>query len=569
MARQTGKIVFLLVVGLLSVSIAHSDERILSYHSEIDIAADATMTVAETIMVRAEGKNIRRGIYRDFPTDYKDTYGNRYVVDFDVLAVSRDGKPEPWHTSGLSNGVRVYVGSANTFLANGEYTYTIRYRTNRQIGYFDDHDELYWNVNGNGWDFAIDKISATVTLPGDVAGSDIAMEGYTGRYGSTGRDYTAVVHDRGATIKSKRALGGRESLTLVTSWPKGVVHEPGMLERLGYLLKDNRGMLLAVATVLLAAFYLFTVWSRYGRDPDAGVIFPRYEPPKGYSPASARFISEMGYDSETLSAAVINLAVKGYLSITKRDDEYMLQKNSWAGKEKLARGEEALLMGLFADGPEIDLDQENHETLGAAKSAHKKALTRDYKNIYFKKNTILLMPSLLGSMLMLVVIAMIGGFSPVVVVLYVLIVILHGLFAYLLQAPTPKGRLLLDELQGFEMYLRVAEKDDLNHRYPPDKTPELFERYLPFAVALGVEQVWAEQFAEVFAAIEAEQGTSYQPHWYQGTFNHNRLGSFADNVGSGFSSAISSASTPPGSSSGGGGGGFSGGGGGGGGGGGW
>ena len=119
------------------------------------------------------------------------------------------------------------------------------------------------------------------------------------------------------------------------------------------------------------------------------------------------------------------------------------------------------------------------------------------------------------------------------------------------------------------MYLRVAEKDDLNHRYPPDKTPELFERYLPFAVALGVEQVWAEQFADVFAAIEVEQGTSYQPHWYHGTFNHNRLGSFADNVGSGFSSAISSASTPPGSSSGGGGGGFSGGGGGGGGGGGW
>ena len=127
----------------------------------------------------------------------------------------------------------------------------------------------------------------------------------------------------------------------------------------------------------------------------------------------------------------------------------------------------------------------------------------------------------------------------------------------------------MDKLEGFELYLKVAEQDDLNLRHPPDMTPELFERYLPYAVALGVEQAWAEQFTSVFAAL-ASDGVDYQPRWYHGgTFDTRHLGGFAETVGSSFSSAISSAAKAPGSASGAGGGGSAGGGGGGGGGGGW
>ena len=556
-----------LVAGLLSFGAGHCDERILSFHSEITIAADATMTISETITVRAEGNNIRRGIYRDFPTDYTDTYGNRYTVDFEVIGVTRSGRPEPWHTAELSNGVRVYAGSADTNIPRGEHTYTIHYKTDRQIGYFDDHDELYWNVTGNGWSFSMDEVSATVTLPGRVAGDDIAMEGYTGREGEQGRDYIADVYDNGGAIRATRNLNSHEGLTLVLSWPKRVVDEPGMSQRLGYLLGDNRGLLLALATLFLVAVYLYVMWSRYGRDPEPGVIFPRYEPPKGYSPASARYISRMSYDSKALSSAVINLAVKGYLSIIKRDDEFSLRQES--STHNLARGESALLKELFDTGPLIELDDKNHEIIGAAKTAHADALKREFRNIYFLKNTGLLLRPALGSILMAIVISLLGAFTPVAKMLFVLIFALHVLFVFLLKAPTPKGRLLMDELEGFRMYLEVAEKDDLNLRHPPDLTPDLFERYLPFAVALGVEQAWAEQFARVFAALEARQGESYQPHWYDGHFNHMHLSSFANDVGSGFTSAISSASTPPGSSSGAGGGGSSGGGGGGGGGGGW
>ena len=198
MTKLSPRRVLLLLTGL-SLAAAHGDERILSFHSEIAIAADATMTVAETIRVRAEGNNIRRGIYRDFPTDYTDAYGNGYVVDFDVLWVSRNGESEAWRATKRSNGVRVYVGSADRMLPPGEHTYTIHYRTDRQIGYFDDHDELYWNVTGNGWDFVIDQASATVTLPGDVSGDDIAIEGYTGRAGEQGQHYAVAVSNSEAT----------------------------------------------------------------------------------------------------------------------------------------------------------------------------------------------------------------------------------------------------------------------------------------------------------------------------------------------------------------------------------
>jgi uncharacterized membrane protein YgcG len=345
-----------------------------------------------------------------------------------------------------------------------------------------------------------------------------------------------------------------------------VVREPGIWQRLGYLLQDNRGLLLALAALLLSWLSLHLAWRRYGRDPAPGVIFPRYEPPAGFSPASARYISRMGYDAKVLAAAVINLAVKGYLSISKTHGDFRLLRKS--SDEKLAPGESALFSLLFVGGPELELDNKNHAAIGAAKAAHSRALQRDYQNIYFRLNTAKIAPSVLGTLAVAALVGLLQAFTPLVIGVFFANALLHVLYIYLLRAPTPKGRLLLDELMGFKLYLEVAEQEDLNRSAPPKKTPELFERYLPFAVALGVEQAWAEQFASVFAQLR-DQRAAYTPVWYSGKFDAAHLGSFASDVGSNFSSAISSAATPPGSSSGSGGGGSSGGGGGGGGGGGW
>jgi hypothetical protein len=125
-------------------------ERILSFDSRIEVNPDAGMLVTETIKVLSTGEQIRRGIFRDFPTTYKDRTGNHYMVGFTVQEIMRDGKPEAWHTENLSNGVRVYMGRKEHLLPSGEHTYTLTYRTDRQLGFFKDHDEFYWKVTGNG-----------------------------------------------------------------------------------------------------------------------------------------------------------------------------------------------------------------------------------------------------------------------------------------------------------------------------------------------------------------------------------------------------------------------------------
>jgi uncharacterized membrane protein len=137
-----------------------------------------------------------------------------------------------------------------------------------------------------------------------------------------------------------------------------------------------------------------------------------------------------------------------------------------------------------------------------------------------------------------------------------------------ISAPTIEGRRVLDHIAGFKQYLSITERDRLDRMTPPEDTPELFEKYLPYAIALGVENHWADRFAPVLAAAAAQGRQGFA--WYAGSNSPwNNPNGFVSSVGSSLASSVSSASSAPGSSSGSGGGGSSGGGGGGGGGGGW
>src|SRR3712207_1756743 len=166
----------------------------------------------------------QHGLLRDFPTRYER--GGRTVrVGFEVEQVQRDGRDEPWTTEGIDNGVRVRIGSADIFLPNGEHSYTIRYRTTRQLGFFDAYDELYWNVTGNGWAFPIDVASARVRLPQPVRFGQRAF--YTGPQGSTASN-AAVVEEAPGTmlVRTTAPLDQFEGLTIALAWPKGVVTPP-------------------------------------------------------------------------------------------------------------------------------------------------------------------------------------------------------------------------------------------------------------------------------------------------------------------------------------------------------
>ena len=563
---------FALLLLLMPLA-ALADERILAFDSDIVVMPDGWIEVTETIQVRAEGKRILRGIYRDFPTEYFDKLGNRYVVDFKPLAVLRNGAPESFHSTDYHNGVRTYFGQSDRYIEHGVHTYQFRYRASRMLGFFEGYDELYWNVTGFDWAFPIDKGSATVRLDFDVPAGDIKTTAYTGAYGSTAQNYRSHVDvDAAAHFEATGPLGPLNGLTVVVAWPKGYVPEPSDMQRLGWILKDNRNLLIALTGLALLLTYYVPTWRKHGKDPEEGVLVTRYTPPEGFSPASLRYIRQMYYDNTVMTAAIVNLAVKGYLRINDLGSKHTLfDLQPGTGGLPLAAGEKELYEALFKDGRRVVLEQDNHSLLGSAKSAHSKSLRQDYKKNYFQTNGLLNLPAIaivLGS----TVLAFAAGGKPSVAVIAVIVLmfVTMAFFAIIMKRPTLRGRKVLDEMLGFKDYLEIAEKQEMNLRNPPEKTPQLFEAYLPFALALGVEQEWAEKFAKVFAAIREPGSDGYQPGWYSGdNWSTTRLSRTVNSFSSELGSSIGSSVTPPGSSSGSGGGGFSGGGGGGGGGGGW
>ena len=551
---------------------ATADERILSFDSDILVRQDGWIEVRETIRVRAEGRQIRRGVYREFPTRYQDRRGLDYVVDYRPLAVLRNGSREDFHSVNVDNGVITYFGHRDRYIASGEHTYEYSYKASRMVGFFDEHDELYWNVTGNDWGFPIDTASATVRFDFPVDAGTLAVEAYTGRQGDAGRAYSARIDASGlAHVATTEVLPPVNGLTVVVSFPKGLVAEPTRADRFAWVLRDNRDLLVVVAGFIALLAYYIPVWRRFGKDPEEGVIVTRYTPPEGYSPASLRFIHQMYYDNKVMTAAVLSLAVKGYLRIDEDAGEHVLKRvDPPADAPPLAAGERELYLGLFADSDQITLTNTNHRRLGRAKQAHRNSLNSDYRRKYFQHNGLLNVPGAAIVIVSAVVALTIGERPPgIVILLIALNVALLLFFGWIMKRPTLRGRKLLDAMLGFRDYLDVAEKDELNLRNPPQKTPALFEAYLPFALALDVEQRWSEKFAAVLAAVRDEEGRAYQPGWYRGNFNVSRLAATTDSMTGGLNDAISSSVTPPGSSSGSGGGGFSGGGGGGGGGGGW
>ena len=184
-----------LLVLLAGLAPATGAERILSFISDVKVLTNSDLLVTETIRIQAEGDAFKHGLLRDFPTTYTRRNGTRVRVGFDVQSVTRDGVREAFTTERKGNGVEVRIGDPDVMLSFGPHEYVIRYLTTRQIGFFPDFDELYWNATGNGWAFTIDQAEARITLPASVAFLNSAF--YTGPQGADGKDATVIAQRPG------------------------------------------------------------------------------------------------------------------------------------------------------------------------------------------------------------------------------------------------------------------------------------------------------------------------------------------------------------------------------------
>lgn len=395
-------LVLSLLITLPLPSACLAEEVIEDFFSHVAVMPDGVMRVQEDISVRVEHGKIKRGIYRDFPTDYRDARGEPVRVGFEVKEVLLDGFPVEKSITRQSNGVRIKIGDPDSYVPRGLHTYSITYVTTGQLGFFEDHDELYWNVTGNGWEFPILRASARVTLPPGTPLEKLAW--YTGPSGSKQKNAAGRIGDNEAYVETTVPLGIREGLTLAVAWPKGYVIPSGDYYRETRRLQTLARVktLIPLATVMLIFAYYFTVWWLHGKDLRPGRVIPLFHPPEKINPATASYMVHQGLSEEALTSTIIDLAVRGFLLIEElgnifpfhsggifRDgnlggagrfrkgvtEKTYILKRTEKEQDELDPMEASFLTLLFPYSDRLVINQSSHSILSAAK----KILYQDLK----------------------------------------------------------------------------------------------------------------------------------------------------------------------------------------------
>lgn len=635
MAARGLALLLALVVALVALP-ATAAETINAFTTHVTLLRDGSVDVTEIIEVNAEGREIRRGIYRDIPTLLLNDDGSRLRSNLDVIEVRRNNRPEPFTVENIGNGFkRIRIGDADVFLSHGAHRYTIHYTMTRMARRFDGHDELFWNATGNYWNFPVLNSVTNIRLPEGAVISDLV--GYTGRPGSTEQAVTVNrTADNAATIRTTRELSAGEGVSVAAAFQKGVLDEPGDYQNAVYWFSDHRDLVLPAFAVGIILLYNLLAWSSVGRDPAKGTIIPLFHPPKGFSPALTHYVHRMGWQQSgwtAFTAAIFNLGVKGLVVIDNTKKTLKVTVTGEQPKEALPPGEK-VLFDYFTSKGTVTVNSSNGKKINETRGEFVRTLETENRLVYFNNNTGYVVAGVALSLIALVTLVVTDVMSPLTLVLSVIagvavglftgvvksfwagnlfsrfmlllwgalilanmggalvdllsdiridtpliaaasIAIINVVFAILMRAPTIQGRRVMDQIDGFRMYLETAEKNRLNIHGEPPMTVERFERILPYAIALKVEKPWSEHFeGELARHAVADADTSYHPHWYRGSsWSSDKLGfsSAVSSVATGMSAAMIAAQPSSSSGSGfsGGGGGGSGGGGGGGGGGGW
>ncbi len=599
---------------IFSVAIAKADVNdfvIHRFHGRYELndqVAGGGMTVKEEISLTFSDYN--HGILRALPKKYD---GNNTKIE--VLNIMRDGKTEPYSTYSDSNGNLVLkIGDANVTIT-GPHDYEITYKQRGIIHFLEDHDEFYWDINGIDWDQPFESVSAEVIMPPGWQEPSLGTSCYTGSLDSNETSCIIGKADRTVNVVTTRLLNHSENLTVAIPIQKGLFRPITWQDKVRDNLVQLTGLVLPPLVIGGLALRL---WLKKGKEyAGRGVIVPEYTPPKNLTPAEVGLIADFRTDGRDLSATLIDLAIRNYIRIHddqkkrlfggfKHNFSFELTKNDYS---TLKPHEQSLLTAIFSPsisvtdmkqlvqtvfkgsyhikeakklvlvdgaasqpqvGTIVELKKVDRYRLQSAAETIRKELANSLSgdHAYFENNP---QKASGGLMIAFFVLIFLGVFLhpgwgwTVGIIISAGICFLLGLF---MPKRSHLGTETLEYIEGLKLYMNTAEKDRLKMLQsvdrpfePPSKTVKLYESLLPFAIALGVEKSWSNQFADIYTA---------QPDWYRGNAAYFNVHSFSNDLSSGVGTLSSSfAAQSSSSSSGSGGGGSSGGGGGGGGGGGW
>jgi predicted membrane protein DUF2207 len=511
---------FALLLLALSASVTASARtlRIRDFHAELVVLPDSTLDVTETI--NADFGGAWQGIFRTIPVEYEGPGGFNYSLFLtDINATDSDGSSlrieRQRHAGSLE--LKIFVPAAE----DTSRSISLHYRVRDGLRFFEDHDELYWNVTGTGWEVPIESASSHIILPAGVTG--LRAANYTGFLGSRSQDARVDILGSNVDIITQRPLAFREGLTVVAAWDKGFVSEPRGSDKIAQFVESNWPLLFPIPAFLL----MFWLKTTRGRDPRVGAIAVQYEPPAGLSPGEAGALVDNQAGIRDITATLVDLAVRGYITIEEKETshlmglysnkEYVFHLNKKPAEWNEAKSHELLVLHGIFGAPIIGMRDE---------VALSELQNRFYKNLpgirraifeslvehgYFgHRPDIVRQAYLLGAGVIGALLYLFGQYlaqhTGVQAQTFSVAAILTGViiagFGWYMPTRTVDGVRALHDTLGFENFLSHVEGDHLA-RTP--QSPANFEKYLPFAMALGVEKKWVGAFNGMLA----------QPSWYQ------------------------------------------------------
>ncbi len=527
------------------------------------------LTITEQIELNYSAKN--QGILRAIPNTYKGE-----DVQLRVVAVDRDGALEPYITYDENDNTVLRIGEPGVYIT-GEHTYTITYELENVITFYDEYDEFYWDINGDQWLQPFESVAVDLEIRASRYG-ELSSQCFTGNAQKSTQDCEVSEPSIGLKASTNRTLQPGETLTIVQAYEKGYFTPLPWAEQ-------NKELLFA-APILLVLFLAVRsaakTWRRFGKDYKQRAVAPFYSRPKDLSVMQASYVSKNSLSTKDISAALIDLAIRGYLKIIESKDGRKTKHTLELLKTvdpQLTADEKMLINAVFKSrtvGEQFVIEDQKHKLSSALMK-----LSKNVESTANRKGMYEIAPSagskyVLKQLLIIIAITVVSFFlievvTPIPFVFGIASSIAVIVYMSLMTKRSKAGVEVKEHIEGLKLYVSKAEKDRLamhdavaaplsTRGNPPVYDRKFFEKLLPFAVAMGVEKSWAKAFADIYTE---------PPDWYQGTSRIITAHALANSVGSTVKATSQTFTSP--SSSGGSGfsGGSAGGGGGGGGGGGW
>src|SRR5882724_11323619 len=514
---------FLLTLSSAPALIAR-ELRIENFDAKIIVSPDGTIDVTENIQAHFIGGNWH-GLYRSIPVEYETPQHLNYSLFLNIESITDGSGHKLKYESSRERHYRklkIFIPDAD----DSTQTISIEYTVSDALRFFEEHDEFYWNITGDEWTVPIESAKATIVLPTNA--THIRVNKFTGGYGSRGSNAEAEIVGNGVEVRTSESLSLHEGLTVAIAFDKGAVRAPTVLDRISQILRSNWPLGLPLIVFALM-FYLW--WTR-GRDPRLRPITAQYEPPNQLTPGEAGTLIDDSADMRDITASIVDLAVRGYIVIEEhqkdrmlglihdKDYNFILQKDrsSWS---ELKTHERVLMDGLFTSGTSGEtvsmssLENNFYKSLPGIKSGIFDSLVAQgfyrrrpdsvrstYIGIGFIVGFLFVWggSTIASQMGMAPLAFIIGGIASGAIVCA---------FGWFMPAHTEQGTRAMESILGFEDFLNHVESDRFNRMI---KTPQTFEKFLPFAMAFGVEKNWSKAFQGIMTE---------PPNWYRGSYGPN------------------------------------------------